>query len=389
MERAGSGTTWLPDATILPARHTTWGAWDVMLHGTVFLQLDHQSGARGANQLGSVNWGMLMLTRSVAGGWLQLRSMTSLEGATLARGGYPLLLQSGETYQGAPLHDRQHPHDFFMELAALYQRPLTRTLGILLYAAPAGEPASGPVAFMHRPSAQNDPFAPITHHWQDATHITFGVITAGLFTRAWKVEASAFNGREPDERRWDFDFRRIDSYAGRLTLNPHPYWSLSASYAYLASPEALRPTVSMHRATASALYARHVGETGQWAAALVFGANREFGARTQTSALFESNLEWGRNALFGRAEYVQKTAEELVLAGAPPDTRYDVTALALGYVRDVITTGAVRGGAGVRLSLNLLPPSLAGAYGGRAPAGLAVFLRWRPSVPSPTEGMRM
>jgi hypothetical protein len=331
---------------------------------------------------------MLMLTRAFAGGWLQLRSMTSLEAATLSGGGYPLLLQTGETYRGAPLHDHQHPHDFFMELAALYQRPLARNLGVLIYAAPAGEPASGPVAFMHRPSAQNDPFAPITHHWQDATHITFGVITAGLFTRAWKLEASAFNGREPDERRWDFDFRRLDSYAGRVTLNPDAHWSLSASYAYLASPELLRPTVAMHRATASALYGRHVAGTGRWDAALVFGANREFGARTQTSALLESNLEWGRNALFGRAEYVQKAADELVLA-APPGTRYDVGALAVGYVRDVLTTGAVRGGAGVRVSLNLLPPSLAGAYGGRAPAGLAVFLRWRPSVPSPMEGMRM
>lgn len=389
MERSGSGTTWLPDATILPARHTTWGPWDVTLHGTVFFQMDHQSGARGANQLGSVNWGMLMLTRTLAGGWLQLRSMTSLEAATLARGGYPLLLQTGETYQGAPLHDRQHPHDFFMELAALYQRPLTHSLGILFYAAPAGEPASGPVAFMHRPSAQNDPFAPITHHWQDATHITFGVITAGLFTRAWKVEASAFNGREPDENRWDFDFRRLDSYAGRVTLNPGEPWSLSASYAYLRSAEALRPAVSMHRATAAALYGRSLGTTGQMAAALVVGANREFGARTQTSVLLESNVEWGRNALFTRAEYVPKTAEELALAGPPPDTRYDVTALALGYVRDVITTGAVRGGAGVRVSLNLLPPSLAGAYGGRAPAGFAVFFRWRPAAPPAMAGMRM
>lgn len=389
MERAGSGTTWLPDATILPARHTTWGAWDVTVHGTVFLQMDHQSGARGANQLGSVNWGMLMLTRTVAGGWLQLRSMTSVEGATIARGGYPLLLQTGETYQGAPLHDRQHPHDFFMELAALYQRPVAHHLGVLLYAAPAGEPASGPVAFMHRPSAQNDPFAPITHHWQDATHITFGVITAGLFTHRWKLEASAFNGREPDERRWDFDFRRLDSYAGRLTLNPSAPWSFSASYAYLASPEAQRPTVGVHRATAAALYGRTVGATGQLAAALVVGANREFGARTQTSALFESNVEWGRNALFARVEYVPKTAEELVLSGPPPATRYDVSAMAVGYVRDVVATGALRGGAGVRLSVNLVPPSLAGAYGGRTPTGVAVFLRWRPAAPATMAGMRM
>jgi hypothetical protein len=31
---------------------------------------------------------------------------------------------------------------------------------------------------MHRPS-QHDPDAPIGHHWQDSTHITFGVATLG------------------------------------------------------------------------------------------------------------------------------------------------------------------------------------------------------------------
>src|SRR5213593_4131529 len=168
---------------------------------------------------------------------------------TIGARGYPLLLQSGESYGGTPLHDRQHPHDLFMELAALYERPVGRDLGLSVYLAPVGEPAVGPVAFPHRPSAADDPLAPISHHWQDGTHITFGVVTAGVFTRDVKLEASWFNGREPDENRTDFDYagRRLDSYSGRLTVNPGPRWSFSAWYAYLKSPEGLHPDESLHR----------------------------------------------------------------------------------------------------------------------------------------------
>src|SRR3989441_8210395 len=154
-----------------------------------------------------------------------------------------LLVQTGESYQGVPLHDRQHPHDLFMELSALYERPVARNLGLSLYLAPVGEPAVGPVAFPHRPSAGDDPMAPTSHHWQDGTHITFGVVTAGVFTRNAKLEASWFNGREPDENRTHFDYtgRRLDSYSARLTVNPGPRWSLSTWYAYLKSPEGLHP----------------------------------------------------------------------------------------------------------------------------------------------------
>src|SRR4029453_18668658 len=193
MTRMGSGTTWLPDASAMRAWHVTTGSWMLMVHGDAFLQYDHQGGPRGADQVGSINWAMLMAMRQLGGGTLHLHGMLSAEPLTIGAQGYPLLLQSGETYQGEPLHDRQHPHDLFMELSALYERAISRRIGVMLYVAPVGEPAIGPVAYMHRPSSLNDPFAPLAHHWTDATHITYGVVSAGLFTKHVKLEGTLFN----------------------------------------------------------------------------------------------------------------------------------------------------------------------------------------------------
>ncbi|MBC7789839.1 MAG: hypothetical protein H7Z74_07820, partial [Anaerolineae bacterium] len=181
MERMGSGTTWIPDAVTLPSRNRMLHDWMIMTHGFVFAQYDKQSGERGDDQFGSLNWVMLMATRDVAGGRFQARTMLSLDPWTVSNRGYPLLLQTGETYNGEPLHDRQHPHDFWMELAALYQREINKGLAWSIYAAPSGEPALGPVAFMHRPSAMDNPAAPLNHHWQDATHVSYGVLTGGIF----------------------------------------------------------------------------------------------------------------------------------------------------------------------------------------------------------------
>ena len=141
MERMGSGTTWIPDAVALPSRRRMFGNWMVMAHGFVFAQYDKQTGERGDDQFGSLNWTMLMATRDVAGGRFQARTMLSLDPAGVSKRGYPLLLQTGETYKGQALHDRQHPHDFWMELGALYQREIKRNLAWSVYVAPSGEPA--------------------------------------------------------------------------------------------------------------------------------------------------------------------------------------------------------------------------------------------------------
>lgn len=323
MQRSGSGTSWVPDASQMRAIVSAIGGWNVMVHGDVFVQYDDQQNPagthRGGKQLGSVNWAMIAGSRTLAGGALNLRGMFSAEPFTVGSRGYPLLLQSGEDYNGHVLHDRQHPHDLFMELAALYDRPVSDKLVISLYAAPVGEPAIGPVAFPHRPSAASDPFAPISHHWQDATHISFGVITAGVYTRAVKIEGSIFNGREPDQIRTNFDYegRSFDSYAGRLTVNPDSSWTLSGSCAFLKSPEQLEPQTSAHGIVAAAMYVRPVGIAGSWASSLIYGANKFSGDATLwNSVLAETNVDLGnRNTCFGRAELVQKSDADLAISG--------------------------------------------------------------------------
>ncbi len=381
--RMGSGTSWLPDASEMHAAHLVLGRWTLMLHGEGFFQYDWQGGSRGSNQLGIVNWVMAAATRPLTGGHLQLRGMLSAEPGTIGSRGYPLLVQTGESYQGAPLHDRQHPHDLFMELAALYERPVARNLALSLYVAPVGEPAVGPVAFPHRPSATDDPLAPISHHWQDGTHITFGVVTAGVYTRSVKLEGSWFNGREPDENRTNFDYagRRLDSYSGRLTVNPDPRWSLSTWYAYLKSPEGLHPDESLHRLGAAALTTQHIGNNATWSSAIIYGANNRIGTgELSSSVLVESTVDLdGRNSIFGRAEYVRKSAEELVIPSVPPTTEYDVGALALGYVRTVGIVGGLTAGLGVRGSVNFVPATLDSVYGSRAPVGAAIYIRLRPA----------
>jgi len=392
MERMGSGTTWIPDAVTLPSRRRMLGDWMLMAHGFVFAQYDKQSGERGDDQFGSLNWGMLMATHDFVGGRFQARTMLSLDPLTVTKRGYPLLLQTGETYNGQPLHDRQHPHDFWMELGALYQREINKGLAWSIYAAPSGEPALGPVAFMHRPSAMDNPAAPLTHHWQDATHVSFGVLTGGLYSRKWQLEGSVFNGREPDENRWDFDPIKLDSYSGRLTMNPTPHWSLAGGYGYLKSPESLNPNESMHRITASVLHGARVGADGQWASAFIWGANKHSGQpRLSNGFLVESEAIMDKhNTFFGRSELVQKSAEDLVvdnpvvlrsgavLPGFPAGQRFSVGALQLGYIRELARMHWATIGLGAAGALNFVPAPLEPYYGSRNPTGIFVFARIRP-----------
>lgn len=379
MERSGSGTTWIPDAVILPSRHFTAGSWMVMLHGFLFGQYDWQERPRGEDQWGSLNWAMIMASRALAGGQLMFRFMPSLDPWTVGRCGYPVLLQSGETCHGEPLVDRQHPHDFFMELSAVYDRALSSNVAAFVYVAPAGEPALGPVAFMHRPSAMDEPQAPLGHHWQDATHISFGVLTAGIYTRTLRAEASAFNGHEPDERRWNFDPLRINSYSGRLTFNPTSHWSLALGYGRLDNPERGSPPEDVRRLVASAMHGRSLGPDAQWATTLVYGRNEEGDHDPSHSVLLETEAVIDRrNTLFGRAEYVQKTGHDLQIPGVDEEQTFDLGALSLGYIRELIRGRGITLGVGARGSVNIVPRALENAYGSRMPLGGMVFLRLRP-----------
>jgi hypothetical protein len=372
LTRLGSGTSWLPDQAVMHAHHLAIGDWLVMLHYQAFVDYDRQVSDRpvdGFAQVNSINWFMGMASHPLGRGRITLRAMLSAEPLTVGKAGYPLLLQTGESYRDEPLHDRQHPHDLFMEIAALYDVPLTRDVGLEVYGGPVGEPALGPPAYPHRPSAAGDPFAVLGHHWQDATHITFGVATVGLYTSAIKLEGSIFNGREPDETRTNFDLRPLDSYAGRITVNPGSMWSASASYGYLKSPEGLTPNISQHRATASVLF-----DNGHLSSALVYGANLDSNDPRLSNSI---DLESTWHDVFGRIEYVQKSAGDLAIPGAG---RYDIEALSAGYTRDVARAANVAIGLGGVATLDVVPGRLGTYYGTRTPVGFALFVRFRPAA---------
>src|SRR5262249_24422275 len=234
MQRVGSGTAWQPDATPLLAHGTMAGGWMLMLHYSLAAGFDHQSGPRGADEGYGLGWVMGMAAHDLLGGQATVRAMLSPDAPLVGKTGYPLLLQSGES-----LHDRQHPHDLFMELSASWARELGPDVAFLVYAGVSGEPALGAVAFPHPTYAGYDPIATLGHRWQDSTHVAFGVVTAALYGRALKLEASAFNGREPDEDRYDLDLDGFDSFSARLTANPTDEWSLQVSYGRLGGPEQL------------------------------------------------------------------------------------------------------------------------------------------------------
>ena len=403
MTRMGSGTAWLPDSAPMFGVMRGAGSWMFMMHGSAFVQQVVQDGPRGDTQFGSVNWGMLNAMRPLAGGRLQLRGMASIDYWTVSGRGYPLLLQTGESYDGEALHDRQHPHDMLMELAAVYERALTRGVGLQVYLAAAGEPALGPVAFPHRPSAAADPLATISHHWQDASHVSFGVATMGVYTRTVKLEGSAFNGREPDDMRTNLDWQgaSLDSYSGRLTVMPTPELALSASYGRLADAEKAHPGETVRRAVASALWSRSGAEGGSRSLALIAGANSLSDDPWSASVAVEGLADLrGRWQLFARAELVEKSGEELVLddhSDAPSATRlsmpaaatitlrdpeaeetlYNVGHLTMGVLRETRAGRAGRIGIGVRGTVNIVPSSLEEVYGSRYPLGMAVYLRWR------------
>lgn len=381
MSRAGSGTAWLPDATPMRAAMFQAGGWHMMLHGNLFVGYDRQASDAGESEVVSQNWLMLMAGRPLGAGHFEARAMLSLEPATTGRDGYPLLLQTGESLDGQPLIDRQHPHDLFMEIAARYSLELTRDLAVEVYAAPAGEPALGPVAFPHRPAAIYDPLAPLSHHWQDSTHISFGVLTAGIFTRTVKVEGSWFNGREPDDERYDLDLAAPDSYATRISVNPSREWSLQASYGYLASPEELRPDVSIHRLTASAVHARPFGEGKVWTSTLAFGQNMVAGEPMTHGGLVETALGLGMlGTTFLRAEHVIKGGEDFAMPAPMDETTLSISSLSVGHVHRVATVAGADTSLGIRGAVAYVDAALESRYGTRTPLGFMAYVQVQPSV---------
>ena len=404
MSRDATGTAWQPDSSPMSGIHFGSSNSTFMVHGFANAVYTREGGHRGDEGAFSTNMGMLMGRRNLRNGALGFRLMLSAE-PSMGRRGYPLLLQTGETADGVtPLLDRQHPHDMLMELSGTWSRNFADGSGAFVYVAVAGDPPLGPPAFMHRASGADNPLAPITHHFLDSTHVTHGVVTAGITTKEGiKLEVGAFNGREPDQKRWGIQVPRLDSFAFRFTVNAHRNLSVQVSAGSLNDPEELHQGLDITRLTASAIYNRPLNH-GNWQTTLAWGRNKRIpptilpGASTsstthvhpvnpvsgtsltsvpvQQGVLLETAANMANwHTVFARLELAEK--DELF---PPSDLRhpvtYSVTRSTVGYIYDFPFERTYRIGVGLSGSLTTLGTELQNAYG-ENPGAVAVFLRLR------------
>jgi hypothetical protein len=383
VRHAGSGTSVEPDSTPVPMLMTSKGKWNLMFHANVFVMDEQQSSPRGADRFFSTNWFMGMAQRPLGPGVFSARAMLSLEPATVTGRQYPLLFQQGETAFGKPIVDGQHPHNFFMEIAALYDLKLGKNGLLSFYVAPVGDPAIGPMAYPHRASASENPVATLGHHQQDSTHIADDVITVGLAYPFARIEASGFHGREPNENRWTISQGKIDSWSTRLTIQPGKNWSGQYSYGRIASPEALFPGENQERMTASAMYNRPFFN-GNWASSLIWGRTKSLGDNSIfNSYAFESTLRFlTLNHAWTRIENADRSDELLLGENTPPSNLPErpiarVQAYTLGYDRDFDLIPHMATALGAQVTLYGVGENLKSVYGSN-PLGAVIFIRLRP-----------
>jgi len=379
-----AGTSAQPNSIDEPMIMHARGKWMLMFHGVAFLSALQQSGPRGYDKVFSTNWFMPMAQRQIGRGELTFRTMLSLEPATVTQRFYPLLFQQGETAFGKPINDGQHPHDFIMELAALYDLRLGENALLSFYAAPVGDPAMGPSAYAHRASASEDPVASLGHHLQDSTHIADDVITGGLAFKNARIEFSGFHGREPDEFRWNIDSGAIDSWSTRLTVQPGQNWSAQYSFAHLSSPEQLHPADDVQRMTASVSYNRPFTK-GNWASTLLWGRNRVLqSGQIANGYLAESTLQFAeRNHVWTRIESADRSTELLLGKQAEPpgfDEHFlaRIQAYTAGYDHNFPMVPGLSTALGAQVTFYGKPDFLTPIYG-HHPVGVILFLRVRPT----------
>jgi hypothetical protein len=391
MSREGSGTAWLPDSSTTFGHMSMSGDNMLMTHGAGFVRYSDSFTDRGTRRFNAPDWYMVMGSHPLSpASQLGVRLMVTSDFALVGGFGYPELFQTGESFAGELLHDHQHPHDLFSEAALTYSTQMSRSSSAFVYFGYPGEPALGPPTYMHRLIAYDMPDAPIGHHWEDSTHITFGVLTAGFALSSVKFEASTFTGREPNEIRTNFDPLSLDSVSGRVSWNPTADFATQLSFGYIKSPEALTPLLDQHRTTASIVYNKPLGLGQFFTTSAVWGQNYESDGARSNAYLLEADYHRHSDSIYGRAEFVQKTGNELVfdadrtqLALTPglADTAFPIGAYTLGYVHDIPLrhTGTVAG-LGGQVALNTRPGELIPFYGRQTPWGFELFARFRPSA---------
>ncbi len=378
LRHAGSGTSLEPGASATPMLMRMNGGWMTMLHGQAIVTEQQQTGPRGRDKLFSTNWAMPMAQRTTAHGQWTFAGMFSLEPATITGRYYPELFQQGETAFGRPIVDGQHPHNFFMELAAMYDQNLGKRGLTTLYVAPVGDPALGPTAYPHRASAESNPLAPLGHHLEDSTHIAYDVLTAGLTYGPVRVEASGFHGREPGENRWTMYQGAVDSWAARLTAAPWRDWIAQYSAGHLHSPEALHAEEDVLRQTASVSF-HHAWEPVELNATAVWGRNHTLGTSGNANGYLlegEARLR-ERHSIWTRVENADRTTD-LLGAAAPEEESVvgRVQAYTGGYAHRVWRNEWSVLELGAQATIYCAPARLSSIYDAH-PAGVAGVLHWR------------
>lgn len=382
MNRNGSGTGWLPDESPMTGYMKHSGGWMLMLHGSIFLRYTASDitneGSYGSAKWDAPNWFMGMAQKKIGkDGLFKAGLMMSLDRLTEGGSGYPLLFQSGETWEGKRLVNRQHPHDLFSELSVAYTQRINKNIDITAYLGYPGEPAIGPVAFMHRVSSSNNPDAPLSHHWQDATHITFGVGTLGVRYGMFRLEGSVFSGKEPDENRLNFDKPDINSYSYRLSFNPTGNFAIQVSQGFLKSPEALESGINVRRTTASITHSHNFTPARNINSTIAWGLNDKGLNQKEHSLLAEGNFQLKRINFYGRYEFVQKDPEELGLDGFDHDAKFNINALTLGANYRVFQFSETDLSAGIQGSIYFAPSALQQIYG-KNPLSAQIYFKLSP-----------
>jgi hypothetical protein len=394
MNRNGSGTSWQPDFTPMYAYMKYYGSWNFMFHGSIFLRYTNQDinkeGVRGGEKIDAPNWFMFMGQRNIGKrGLFHFSTMFSLDALTEGGNGYPLLFQTGESWNGKKLVDRQHPHDLFSELSVAYTHMINKNADVTAYVGYPAEPAIGPTAFMHRVSAFNNPDAPIGHHWQDATHIAFGVATFGIRYEKFKLEGSGFSGHEPNENRFNFDKPKLDSYSYRLSFNPTKNISMQVSRAFIKSPEELEAGIDIYRTTASISYNVIFENENHFTNTFVLGQNKTSDNTTTSSFLLESNMQLKKWALYGRYEGIQKTSEELDIEEVfGKSKKFIIHSVTLGINYRIINVFMTNLLVGIQGSVFKSTALLNTIYG-KNPISAEVYLRINPGMIKKMLSMKM
>jgi hypothetical protein len=410
-----SGTSVEPKTTSESSAmiHRPLGNWTMMLHGNALVLDIQQTGLRGRDKFFSTNWFMPALNRDFGRHSVTFRTMLSLEPATITNRRYPLLFQTGETAYGLSITDGQHPHDFVMELAGKYEFKAGERSQVFVYGGPVGEAALGPTAFPHRASASENPLAALGHHQQDSTHIATNVVTLGLATGPFQLEASTFHGREPNENRWNIDYGKPDSFATRLTIAPKASLTAQFSTGRINNPEAVDPKLDIVRTTAS-IHHNLEFSSGHVSSSLIWGRNKV--VKNGSRRIFNSyNIEvttkfLRRNWVWTRIENVDRdrtllpvqtltgiltcrlcgvlgpgVSADHVVSGpggqrviVAEDPIGRVQSYSLGYERELPGPSWLSVGLGAQATTYGLTSQLKTVYGNR-PATLAVFLRIRPT----------